>query len=278
MTAIRTMTGSDLQLGMKLKRQAGWNQTEADWRRFLELSPQGCFVAEVDGQPVGTAGTFVFGKVAWIAMVLVDPAARGKGVGTSLMRHALDHLDALGVTSIRLDATHLGKPIYEKLGFVSQFELARFEGSPVGSRHATPVEAMTGSQLEQAAALDAAVTATPRAKLLRALHRDNLGDWRMLRQGESLLGFLAARPGENAIQIGPCIAEAAAGEALLADAWRRYAGRRVFADIPLDHAPAVASALAGGLTEQRRFTRMVRGGNVCEDVSRLWTSSGPEKG
>jgi GNAT superfamily N-acetyltransferase len=87
------MTVADVPLGMRLKEQAGWNQTEADWRRFLDLEPEGCFVAELDGQPVGTTTTCVFGSVAWVGMVLVDPAVRGRGVGRSLMKHALDWLD-----------------------------------------------------------------------------------------------------------------------------------------------------------------------------------------
>ena len=69
MIAIRLMTTRDVPLGMRLKEQAGWNQTEADWRRFLHLEPDGCFVAELDGVPVATTTTCVFGTTAWIAMV-----------------------------------------------------------------------------------------------------------------------------------------------------------------------------------------------------------------
>src|SRR6266851_2805185 len=107
MTHIRLMTVTDLPLGLRLSSQAGWNQTEADWRRFLDLQPDGCFVAEWDGTPVGTTTTSIFGSVAWIAMVLVDESVRGRGIGTALMRHALDFLDRCGIPTIRLDATPL---------------------------------------------------------------------------------------------------------------------------------------------------------------------------
>src|SRR5438094_512550 len=69
------MTAADVPLGMELKRFAGWNQTEADWRRLLDLEPDGCFVAELDGTPSATLATCIFGAVAWIAMVLVQPQA-----------------------------------------------------------------------------------------------------------------------------------------------------------------------------------------------------------
>src|SRR3712207_6787044 len=128
-THVRPMTPADLPRGRRLSRRAGWNQTAADWRRFLALEPDGCFVAEHDGTPVGTTTTAVFGPVAWIGMVLVDAPARGRGVGTALVRHALAALDRRGVPTVRLDATPLGQPLYERLGFTGQFRLSRYEGT-----------------------------------------------------------------------------------------------------------------------------------------------------
>src|SRR6185295_19110476 len=90
MIRIRCMTTADLPLGRALSKQAGWNQTEADWRRLLDLQPDGAFVAEWHGQAVGTTLALIFGPVAWIAMVLVEKAMRGRGVGQALMMHDLD--------------------------------------------------------------------------------------------------------------------------------------------------------------------------------------------
>src|SRR5262245_6183131 len=118
---IRRMTAADLSLGMRLKAANGWNQTEADWRRYLDLGGEGCVVAELDGEPVGTTATCVVGTVAWIAMVLVDAEVRGRGIGKALMSHALEHLDRRGIACLRLDATPLGQPLYEKLGFQAEF-------------------------------------------------------------------------------------------------------------------------------------------------------------
>src|SRR5690606_10676426 len=117
---IRLMTLNDLPLGRHLTAQAGWNQLDEDWRRTLALSPQGCFVAELDGRAIGTTTTCCFGDVGWIAMVLVDEAARGRGVARQLMQRAIEHLETCGMRSIRLDATALGRPVYLKLGFVDE--------------------------------------------------------------------------------------------------------------------------------------------------------------
>lgn len=37
MIRIRAMSLADVPLGLRLKEQAGWNQTEADWVRFIEM-------------------------------------------------------------------------------------------------------------------------------------------------------------------------------------------------------------------------------------------------
>src|SRR5437899_2322980 len=128
MMTIRLMTMDDLPLGQHLTRQAGWNQTEADWRRMLDLQPDGCFVGEGEGAPVATTTTCLFGRTAWVAAVLDEEALRRRGLGRALMQRALAFLESCGVTAVRLDATPLGRPLYEQLGFRAQFEVVRYAG------------------------------------------------------------------------------------------------------------------------------------------------------
>lgn len=267
---IRRMTVRDLALGMHLKHQAGWNQTEADWRRCLALQPDGVFVAELGGKPAGTAATCIFGPVAWIAMVLVDTAVRGRGIATTLMQHALRFLDERGVRSVRLDATPLGRPVYEKLGFVVEYSLARYEGQP----HVARAESASPPNLESIIELDRTATATDRRALLTQLVAEH-PDFFLLVPGE---GYLGARPGSRAVQIGPCIATAETGPQLLATAFHRWAGQSIFLDIPTDNQEPVRLAEAAGLTVQRPFWRMSRGEPVPERRDLIWASFGPEKG
>ena len=159
MIRVRTMT-ADLPLGLRLSRQAGWNQTAADWQRFLDLQPDGCFAAEWDGTPVGTTTTCILGRVAWVAMVLVEAGARGRGVGTALLAHALGFLDRRRVAAVRLDATPLGRPLYERLGFVEQFRLARFEGTLLPSPAVGGVEDSPPGWWEALAAHDRPTSAS----------------------------------------------------------------------------------------------------------------------
>lgn len=279
MLTIRNMGRSDIPSGMHLKQSAGWNQTEADWRRLIDVQPDGCFLAEIDGRPVGTVTTSRFGAVGWIAMMLVDEAFRGRGIGRALMVGALEDLERHGVSSVRLDATPLGRPLYESLGFVEESVFARFEGRlPAGDAPALPTSVQPAVSLDEVLDLDRSVTATDRGRLLRRLLEDQPDSLRVVRDGSSTEGYLMSRPGSRARQIGPCIASARAGPLLLLDAACRYAGESVFLDLPTSHGPARSVAESLGLGVARLLTRMGRGPRIEEDHARLWASAGPEKG
>jgi GNAT superfamily N-acetyltransferase len=53
---------------------------------------------------------------AWLCDVYVDPAARGKGLGTTLVTAVRDHLEPTGLRRILL-ATHDAHGVYAKIGF-----------------------------------------------------------------------------------------------------------------------------------------------------------------
>jgi GNAT superfamily N-acetyltransferase len=263
---------------MRLKSAAGWNQTEADWRRFLDLQPDGCFVAAFDGKPVGTLTTCIFGDVAWIAMVLVDAEYRGRGVGAGLMRHSLASLDQQEVSCVRLDATPLGQPLYEKLGFVADYTLHRYAGELSSDAPASEVAPLQPSDAPAVFRIDQETTQTDRRKLLIRMANEFPDKIRVFRGASGVEGFCLARPGTNALQFGPCIANERAGPPLLNDAAYQYRGQQVYIDIPDHHDLAVGWAAEAGLTPRRRLLRMCRGVKLAERVANLWASSGPEMG
>ncbi len=276
---LRRMNLVDLPLGMRLKDHAGWNQTEADWERLLALAPDGGCIAECHGEPVGTATACVFGEVGWIAMVLVDPAYRGRGIGTRLVKHSIAHLERHAVRSIRLDATPLGRPMYEKLGFQVEYELVRWEGV-APARNPQPQVACAGAdQLEAIAELDRQITGTPRLRLLQHLFRQQTRAMRAVAGLTGLLGYATWREGSLAAYIGPAMSlRAEIGQELAEAVLAACAGRLVFVDIPCDNGPATRWAQSCGFKVQRPLIRMVRGKRVADRLDCLWASSGPESG
>ena len=86
-----------------------------DWRNLLALAPDGCFGIDCDGELRATTTAVCFGReLAWIGMVLTQQEYQRRGLARRLMEHALQHLRNHSVAWIKLDATELGVPLYEK--------------------------------------------------------------------------------------------------------------------------------------------------------------------
>src|SRR5450631_4193814 len=92
MMQLRTMTTEDIAGGLRLCRASGWNQLEEDWQLFVGSPGSGGLLIERDGDILGTAAYLRYDKLAWVAMMLVDPAERRAGLGARLLRGALDAL------------------------------------------------------------------------------------------------------------------------------------------------------------------------------------------
>ena len=77
--------------------------------------PYGVYAS--DGTQVALARAVTdFAVIAWIGDVIVDPAWRGKGIGTWMMRGVVDDLVAHGVPRIML-ATNDAHEVYRRVGF-----------------------------------------------------------------------------------------------------------------------------------------------------------------
>jgi predicted GNAT family acetyltransferase len=97
---------------------AYWADTRdrATIERSLATSrPYGVYAS--DGTQVALARALTdFAVIAWIGDVIVDPAWRGKGIGTWMVRGVVDDLVAQGVPRIML-ATNDAHEVYRRVGF-----------------------------------------------------------------------------------------------------------------------------------------------------------------
>ncbi len=115
------------------------DQIEPDWEAITlayvaearETLGYQAFVAEVDGQMVGSAGgqrfaglypinfTASFRRDGYVWGVYVEPEFRRQGLGKQLTEQVLAHLRSLGCTRAVLNASPSGKSVYEQLGFLA---------------------------------------------------------------------------------------------------------------------------------------------------------------
>ena len=252
---IRRLTEADLLAAEELRRIAGWNQTINDWRLLLSLEPQGCFAFVEDDRVLGTVTTTTYGRdLAWIGMMLVHPDHRRRGIGTRLMRAALDHLKGLGIGCIRLDATPVGLPVYQKLGFVAEWTLTRYQGTVVPAPEASAARELLESDWAAVEEMDAAAFGVRRSRLLRSVAK--LSRYVLVLQ-EPGVGYGMLRPGSHYDYLGPLVcSRSESAYPLIAGLLNKAAGRSVFWDVPDDNASAKGLAQQFGFQPVRALTRM----------------------
>jgi GNAT superfamily N-acetyltransferase len=255
--SIDALRPEDVPEALRLSTQSGWNQTAADWTRVLEGSLDGAFAGRVDGELVATSAVVEYGsRAAWIGMVLVDEACRGRGYGTELLHRAVTHAERNVGEAFGLDATGLGRPLYLKMGFVDVAPIDRWSGVLRDRPAGRPLAWIEGDVLAEVARRDRELCGTDRTALLRHLRRDEeTAAWAVLEDGKpSAWAFL--RRGRLASHLGPVVAPSAdAFRALLGAAARELKGAPVLVDAFREEETRDLLAEAG-LETARRLTRM----------------------
>jgi GNAT superfamily N-acetyltransferase len=278
--SIREMTVSDISAGLGLCRASRWNQTDRDWRHFLTAAPHGALVAVENGSVIGTVATLPYGSFAWISMVLVDPAARGRGIGTMLLNRGLA-LVPHG-SAARLDATPAGEVIYRKLGFVAEYGLARLilDAGPSGVARRPGARPLAPGDWPQLLDVDAHAFGASRASLLERLANDAPEYAWVVERGGRLHGYLLGRHGHVREHLGPLIADSDAIAEMLLDACLAANPERNFLlDVPDDQKTWRMRLADLGFGIERPFLRMYRGRLTTPgQPSSVFAIAGPEFG
>ena len=262
---------------LALSKSANWNQNEADWRLMLGFG-RGWGIELVDGTLAASTIVLPYGKsVAWIAMVLVLPEHRRRGFATRLLKRALSESAKSGRTSI-LDATPSGREVYRREGFKDTWGFRRFSlSAPLREdSQEKNIRKIDPDDWPQILELDLRAFGADREVVLRNLAQ-RLPQAALVNDG----GFVLAREGREATQIGPLVArDQRSARDLLAAALRQI-NSPVYLDL-LDARQETRMWLEErGFALQRPFTRMVhaQGRAVAPgDSSLVHCPAGPELG
>jgi GNAT superfamily N-acetyltransferase len=263
---------------LALSSEAGWNQEADDWRLLLREGDVFGRVRRRDGALIGSAAVLPLGKrLAWIGMVLVTADERRRGHARDLTRRAIEQTEA-AVTG--LDATPAGLGLYRSLGFEDTDSLMRMGTllpAPSGGGVGGGARRANTDDLTRIIGYDAQAFGADRAAVLRDLHTRCPHAAFLAESGGKPTGFILARPGRIATQIGPLVADdPETAEHLLTAATAALSGP-VIVDVFTRHRAMCALLVRLGFTEQRPFTRMLNGPGplLCE---RTILSAGPELG
>ena len=214
------------------------------------------FVADLDGELVGVAAGAHFGASGWVGGVAVAPERRRAGLGGALTEAVVRQLRERRAVTVQLLATELGRPVYERLGFVAEAEYRTLTGpsaprGPIPGGPPSGVRAGRPSDRAAVLALDRLATGEDRSRLLDALWPAGglvAGD-----DGGGPRGFHLASPWRNGgatVAAGPEV-----GLALL-EAVRRGDGGEVSVSLPAGNRAGLLALAAAGFRERSGTTRM----------------------
>lgn len=263
----RLLETRDLADALALSTAAGWNQRIEDWRLLETLARGRAFAAESGGRVIGTSMAIDYGGFDWIAMMLVDPAHRGRGLGAQLLEAALGTV-APGRT-VRLDATPAGRPLYARHGFHDESTLTRYVGSRAAlnprPQHAgrdlieLPIRPLTPDDMPALLCHDAALFGGDRERLLAWMIAHAPGYAWIADRGADSPAWAFGRSGRLFEQLGPAVApDDRTAIALLAAGLSAVGARDVVVDL-FDARGGVAAWLtAQGFVPQRPLYRMAR--------------------
>jgi len=118
-----------------IKGFSGGGRTADDgWREAfmgLGLGPsKQWFTGFLDGKPVASSLLLLQGGLATIWTVATLKRARGRGIGSALTREPLLLAKDLGYDLVTIQASKMGLPVYEKIGFVEYSKIGKYLWTP----------------------------------------------------------------------------------------------------------------------------------------------------
>lgn len=268
MSTIRGMTQSELRTLVDWAGREGWNPGRNDADLFWELDPDGFLALEVDGRLAGGGAIIRYDeRFGFMGLFLVDPAHRGRKLGTELWYARRDRLLARmqpGAT-IGLDAVDAMIPFYECGGFHAFHRHRRFE-VPVTAEGPPPLQAdaevvdVSHVPWPQLAELDRQGFPADRSRFLKAWVRQSGATSLGYVEGGRLRGYGTLRPCRTGWKIGPLLAEDRdVAEALLRQFRRRIGDDPLTVDMPDNNPGAVSLARDLGMREVFGCVRMYHG-------------------
>lgn len=278
---IRNLAIEDIPEAMKLVLAEGWNQTENDWKLFIENQDNNCKCLIAEGHLVGTATSYRFSKdLAWVSMVLVDKNFRGRGYGKVLMKAVLAELK--DCKSVKLDATPAGEKVYEKLGFEKEYSISRWICDSFVSRiHNNPgISEIKNTDLKLVIDFDKNAFGAERSKLIRSLDENFPQMCRISKIKNEISGIALGRIGNRHYQIGPVAANSdTVAKNLIASVLAGLQNQSVVIDVLDDKAELTRWLSDLGFQQKRQFWRMYLNDNSYSGKpAQQFAICGPEFG
>jgi GNAT superfamily N-acetyltransferase len=157
---------SDLEFVQPLQ-PPGWSDIRLRCETYIYSPTHTALKATLDDRLVGLGTTILHDDSAWLASIITHPRYRAQGIGTKLTRALIDTLDPLRFSTVYLDATDLGYPVYKKIGFTEEIEYFHYKEISLGlNTEDSGIRPYEPSFLEDILKLDRKVSGEERSRML----------------------------------------------------------------------------------------------------------------
>ena len=152
---------------------------------------------KVDGITVAIGTTILHRDSAWLASIIVHPSQRGHGYGTAITQQLINTIDIKKYTTIYLDATDLGYPVYKKLGFQQEAVYAHLKSAEniTGMQFSGHIVAYNSNYLQQVLQLDKNISCEDRQDIIQ----ENLATAKIYVNNNEVEGFYLPSLGNGLI-------------------------------------------------------------------------------
>jgi GNAT superfamily N-acetyltransferase len=275
---IRPFTTADIDAAVALALAQGWRDRRLFYDFLLRVPTCQPLAGTIDGRLVATGLATANGPVGWLGAIIVSAELRGRGFGRAMTEGLMARLRAAGCTTLSLEATDAGRPMYERMGFrlvthYHQLQADHLDEPPVPPQGAR-VRQLRCADLPGVFALDRQATAEDRSAALAVLAEG--GGWVLEDDGAieggdgpaALRGFLL--PAERAY--GVVIAPRPEDGLYLLDLHRYLvpAGAHVRAGVPHEHAAGWQALEARGWQEAWQAPRLLLGPDIPWRPTWIW--------
>lgn len=170
-TTIRPMRPEDVEPAAELLRRGEFGERLPFFDWALTQPTITPYVAVAGDRIVGTGVASAHGITGWVGVIFVAADVRGGGLGRRITRTVIDELEARGCRSQILIASPLGRPIYERDGFLPLGQQIRFtiDGMPPDGGPDAGIRPFEAGDLEDLLALDRYATGEDREAVLRSI-------------------------------------------------------------------------------------------------------------
>ncbi|CAN5800343.1 hypothetical protein BH11BAC4_BH11BAC4_18130 [soil metagenome] len=175
----------------------GWGDLVPRFRYCIDSS----FCHPIKLKAVDTTvaiGTTILHKdSAWLASIIVHPDHRTKGYGNKITQQLVDSIDMDRYTTIFLDATAFGYPVYKKMGFQHEATYAHLKAAAniTGVQFSKNIIGYQPKYLEQVLQLDKNISCEDRQDIIM----ENISTAKLYLGNNQVEGFYMASLGNGLI-------------------------------------------------------------------------------